>query len=78
MCGSKDRVFHIRKKAGVWSQVWRSSECLMEPRENSGVGAVPAAPRLEREGGRSLTALLLTRRKFALGAAEYIVLEMIR
>ena len=44
----------------------------------SGVGAVPAAPRLEREGGHSLMALLLTRRKFALGAAEYIVLEVIR
>lgn len=41
---------------------------------DSGVGAVPATPRLEREGVRSLMALLLTRRKFALGAAEYIVL----
>lgn len=44
----------------------------------SGVGAVPAAPRLEREGGCSLMAFLLTRRKFALGAAEYIMLEVIR
>lgn len=50
----------------------------MESRENFVIGAEPATPRLEREGVHSLITLVLTRRKFIQGVAEYIVLEVIR
>lgn len=50
----------------------------MEWRKNLIIGAEPATPRLERERDHSQITLFLTRRKFILGTAEYIVLEAMR